>query len=1161
VGADLGAQVSTIAERLSLRTFEPTSGRLKPDDRSFTALAVEIDRLAVEVESAVAGDSAAMTDAHVELRAGVAHVLGKAAAVAIAAGATARAQAWLEQARELVPFPADRAVFEEALRAPALFRLLMEAEWRLVQGDEAGAKRIARTAQRQAQGSRALALVAEQMGGVETPPRRVPDTRAKVRGSSIAALAVIVVVVLAAGAFWYFTSARYKLKRSLDAAAEQEAQARTAQQREAAIATYEALLEKSGDAKPEALTRAALGIARLNDASLPAPLLPKDVDAAMKALQRFAAIPAATRAGEPTDFVCGRAQSQATRLEQQGVDGLYGARRLLGKALRLCGDTVAPSLKRVRLELARLDAKEWPLLALADYAQDLDADEAITESAKLIDAIADDDVSIWREVEPSLARWLKATRGLPEQEARAVRVQDRSAQAAAYFASAERKALEHDATIEALTRAVAAQPRDQELWLALAGHDADPVALATLSKLGAPGKMTRATALLYAELLQRAGKLAEAEAILDKLVQQQLPAYEDARADYSEAMRAFYDKWYETAREGDLPVDIETELKSASQEEAPALFDKWVSKRAEADDTVKQRLARMEQSSQVVPTVLSLGTVKLLRAAQQTGAQQQQTLAAAERLFLSIRSDAAGAPAYHLGLAQVYYRLGKLSEGEREFGELLNKAEPPLELSVARAYRGVGAITRARAVTTAVYEKAGSPHREQAALLMALMADTLDDQRTWLLRSDQNELLVKMNLLELEANRACLDGQIQEGDRKYREVAQQHLEGSGLDESNFNNAALAQAARVACTGQSAPLDEALRLMQRALRLAPASSLLADNAAPLLVHRGLLRVLSRWLDPTVLYLDSGDAAALVDALEEGPHRDEVKAALKDDPDVKQARELSRNVRVLAPSQPGPYAFEAEWLERFEDGPGLNALLSAVRTQKLDTGPLLVARQRWLSGELDNTRRDRLHKEEAKLKRLIAALPASQAAALAALRYLEAERATDLIGLDEPLARAEQAVRALEAADRAWPALAAKRRLQYALLVTAAVRAGSTLPALASRLRSEAREYGWSLSLARIAEEGEAGITAIITAQPDFASALALARAASELHAINSDWSILRLAGDSAGADRVAAQLFNERRTVSTELGRLLQPGNAAEASAAFTRAHTAKAAPP
>ena len=50
---------------------------------------------------------------------------------------------------------------------------------------------------------------------------------------------------------------------------------------------------------------------------------------------------------------------------------------------------------------------------------------------------------------------------------------------------------------------------------------------------------------------------------------------------------------------------------------------------------------------------------KLRRANESSGEARAELLAAAERLFLSIREEAEGVPAYHLGLGQVYHRLGR----------------------------------------------------------------------------------------------------------------------------------------------------------------------------------------------------------------------------------------------------------------------------------------------------------------------------------------------------------------------------------------------------------------------------------------------------------------------------------------------------------------------
>ncbi len=44
---------------------------------------------------------------------------------------------------------------------------------------------------------------------------------------------------------------------------------------------------------------------------------------------------------------------------------------------------------------------------------------------------------------------------------------------------------------------------------------------------------------------------------------------------------------------------------------------------------------------------------------------------------------------------------------------------------------------------------------------------------------------------------------------------------------------------------------------------------------------------------------------------------------------------------------------------------------MRSQKLDTAPVAATRKQWLEGKLDNTRRERLQQDEAKLARLLAA----------------------------------------------------------------------------------------------------------------------------------------------------------------------------------------------
>jgi hypothetical protein len=353
--------------------------------------------------------------------------------------------------------------------------------------------------------------------------------------------------------------------------------------------------------------------------------------------------------------------------------------------------------------------------------------------------------------------------------------------------------------------------------------------------------------------------------------------YESTHRAYAVATRKREAELLEKANDGKVPDDVEKRAHGLGGDEAQKVLRDWVDQELDADPRLGTLLARAKASSDVVPAVLSLGNIELTRASDATGKEKERLLSKAESHFLAIRSDATGTPSLHLGLGQVLYRLGRTGEGDREFGVLLDRKDPSLTLTVARAYRDLGVPSRAEAICQGVYETADSPFKEQAALLRSLMADSHEERRKWLLRSDKEDEFVKMNLLELDAETLCETGKLAEGDRKYAAAAALHLKNAARDESAGNNAALATLRRYDCTGNAAHVDEAIRLMESAIHLAPDSSLLLSNAIPMYEQRAYLSSFKRWLRLDVLRLDHGawdsDVSAVI--------KPEVRARKDDD----------------------------------------------------------------------------------------------------------------------------------------------------------------------------------------------------------------------------------------------------------------------------------------
>src|SRR5262249_33927026 len=147
----------------------------------------------------------------------------------------------------------------------------------------------------------------------------------------------------------------------------------------------------------------------------------------------------------------------------------------------------------------------------------------------------------------------------------------------------------------------------------------------------------------------------------------------------------------------------------------PAVFHEWMSARMAGDPLLKGLRAEYLRHEAAVPASLALGQVKLRRANAASGDERRALLDAAEKVFLSIRTEAEGNPTYHLGLGRVSPRLGRTEEGNAELDRVLARSEPELTLGVAQVYRDLGLYVRAKQIAEGLYGSSAEQRWKQAA--------------------------------------------------------------------------------------------------------------------------------------------------------------------------------------------------------------------------------------------------------------------------------------------------------------------------------------------------------------------------------------------------------------------------------------------------------------
>ncbi len=953
----------------------------------------------------------------------------------------------------------------------------------------------------------------------------------------IAVAALVVVGGLGWGVSEYLSSPSRQIAVALSALQKNDAKDPAA--REELIRSYQDVIgEWEGKVNHVALQPAAEAVARLALEGVPDPFGPAHVDAGIAALADVAALPEDLREGVVSKRVVARVEAWLQGLGSGSESNAVLALRLAAAAPDAMGAADAKTYldKKEALELAFADrmSKEFPAAALRITAGLLQRPEALAKTSALFETIADEP-SLLLELEPEIKSFAAVAQG----SATARKLEQALADAKSLTETEERKALLAEPEEKALREASAQAPKDQGLAVALAelliGQGEAAKAKEVLRPLGTPGRMVLSAQLALVRAHIELEEDSAAEGMLTRMLAVRLPAYEAAASAYSRLIRVRRDQYFDDVNSDNISEALKRRLEAVPEADRLGSFNEWISEQLEADPVVTEARERFTRMSDVVPVAIMLGTVNLRRASNATGSERQDLLAAAERAFLAIQGAGAGYASYHLGLGQVYHRLGKTEDGERELGALLEKNDPDLSLDVARAYRELGMESRTREVCKQVFDAGDESTKQKAAILLSLIARTRAERVEWLRRADQKDDFVRTGLLSAEGDALLAQGKLEEADAKFAVTVAGYEKNATLIGSAANNAALALGSRYECTGDRRHIDRAVVLMERARGLAPDNAVMQINTAGLLEHRGLVKVLSGFVDERATRLDTYDAQSVTDAMLGGPLRERVLAALKASPDIRRAMDVRRQVEVLSPGAAHAYLGQSDWFERLEDRPALLALrdrLAAVKS--IDAEASLAERKRFVAGELDAERKETLLGSLERAKLLQApSNTGGDKKSLAALRFLEAGTRRGLSTLAKASEAEEHArleVEALRHADELWPELGARRLLVPALLRVALLRTQAKSPALLPDLHVQLRELDAESVFVKLCREQSTSALAALAAEPQLAEVLTLRKEQAQAHPRLVDFAVAKALDDSALLDLAKPALKSSRALV-------------------------------
>lgn len=876
----------------------------------------------------------------------------------------------------------------------------------------------------------------------------------------------------------YLDSTSRRIGQALDAAGELERAGRLDQ----ALGAYDHAITDFFDADSGAELRpAAAGIMRIAAARVAEPVGPGSVEAIRRVVLRYQELHPTLRAPEVEAALRDKLVGWAGQIGSKDL----AARRASLRVLELAAAAVSEAdigwrVDRARTQLAEELAVERPIEALRQYAAIGDRRSTMEPIAAIL-ATFEPGSSLWVEAEAEVEVWLSGAQGHP----RAAEVRVHLDQVRRRERDPGRAAL-LGGDSAALAAAAALDPHDHGVAVALARARRDDgkldEALATLTALGGPGRMTAEAQVALGTLYADAGALDQAERMLSGLMTAELAGYQDAMSRHDRSAQAAQTALIERAQRGDLPSDVDAAARAAAPDKQEEIVLAWLRRELEQDPQLARLADEVGRRSHVVPAALTLGMVRLRLASAAVGDGRKQLLAGAEEAFLSVRSQAEGRPELHLGLGQVYYRLGRPEDGERELAHVLGEKDAQLRLQVGEVYRELGLRKRAIEVAEAIWSDAADQARKsEAAQLRSLLAEEEDEEETWLARADQSVPFVRRSLTSLRAERKLREGDAAGADALFAAVAGEYGAEAARNATAANNAAVAEGRRFRCTGDLRHLEKAASYMGEAYRLQPESAIVASNLVTAWRTLAMTRALGAWFDVHALRPESSEAQALLGVLADGPERARVRARLTGDAAFRRSNDVMRQWQILAPQDAASYALEESALEMFDDGPGLSSLRD--RLARVTMTPS-TGFEEWMNGSKDENRRKELATARARYQRLLEAIHDKRNRAAVLLLLGEEMRGEAILG-DAAAVYAERE-RVLAEAASLYPYAGVERELAGARMDVAILGAVAASAEVRALWEPRRRSHSWLLLAHLIAGASPAARDAL-RRQPQLAAA--------------------------------------------------------------------------
>lgn len=373
----------------------------------------------------------------------------------------------------------------------------------------------------------------------------------------------------------------------------------------------------------------------------------------------------------------------------------------------------------------------------------------------------------------------------------------------------------------------------------------------------------------------------------------------------------------------------------AGEAQQEKMVDEYVNNTLAQNKNLKRIQYEIANIGQVVPATLDLGMVMLRKAQGMAGEERTASLKEAEETFLSVQGVADDSPQYQIQYGQVLCWLGKMDEAQKLFDQFLDGTQRSVNsLSMlAEVLRQVGRDTDARRLSEEAYGKSQNPEEKfRIAFERSKMFTDLDDQISWLEKSDITSPYVTRFLMQCKGSKAQAEGRFEIAEKHLR-AAMKTCEGMPDTTYELNNRAIIASSLFSLSGLESDCEVWLSAQKKSLALDPSDTILLSNTVYALRCKIYCDLLREDIDYSVLRcLPSGGDLRNLYADDAG--RKALYARYHTHEEFPKILDYLKKGHLLAPSDMNFISSLASYYYELNDQKALKELLMDVKKAPLD-----------------------------------------------------------------------------------------------------------------------------------------------------------------------------------------------------------------------------------